>query len=428
MRGLLKLLLLCALVLGTAAASRAGDATRVGGYDFAYLLGGDAAARPVQVFDDGQHTFFQFRTDAPTPAIFATQAGVPHLVTPAQDGPYLRVPQLHGRWLLQVGRAQATAIHARGERADAPPILVRSTSAASQPQAGPELAATGRLLVALPALASPTSAREAALEHHSYAQPLRGDRVHWSGSTESVEHALLFARGTHPVTREAQQAIVRIVQRAGPGARYTVIGREDDSDKEGLERSRAEALRDTLRRAGVAAERIQLRSGPMKAAVRAGWWECTLLVEDSVSAAPPRAAAAAAAGSPPRTASTPSPEPPAGGFTLLPSDGTIAGAVRRWAHALGYHLVWDAPAPLDAPITGEALLPAPRLLPALELLLQGLQAQGYALEVTLHANRVIRFTGASAQPVPSAPTTRPPDAPRVPPSLLRAGAGAGATP
>lgn len=402
----------------TAATSAAGtDGARVGDYDFGYLLGGDAPARPVQVFDDGRDTFLQFRTGAAVPAIFALHAGAPQLLAPVADGAYLRVPQLHGRLLLQLGAAQATAIHARGERTDAPQLTLRGASGATQPFAGIAAMPTA-VQVSLPP-PTPSRKREVTEDSRSYATPLNGDRVQWMERREPVEHAIVFARASQALSREAQQALARIVQRAAPGARFVVIGRDDDSYRERLEQGRAEALRDALRRAGVVQERIELRTGAMRAGARAGTWESTVVVE---AAEPARAPTPATVHSQPQRAPVAASEQPVGGFTLAVADRTISGAVRRWAHALGYQLVWDAPEQLDAPITGEALLPGDSLSGALENLLRGLQEQGYRLEVTLHANRVIRVTPASAQPPSASPqrATEPTGDPSRP--LLRAGA------
>lgn len=409
--------LLLAWGLLAAGTSPAADAARVGDYDFGYVLGGDGPARPVQVFDDGQDTFLQFRSGAAVPAVFAVRAGVPQLLALLQDGPYLRVSQLHGRLLLQLGAAQATAIHARGQRPDAPPLTVRGASGTRQPFPGLPASLPTGLQAALPPPVS--TAREAAEDQRSYATPLAGERVQWRAWREPEEHAIAFARASQALSREAQQSVARIVRRAAPGVRFVVVGRDDDSHKERLEQARAEVLRDALRRAGVAPERIDLRTGPMRAGARAGTWESTVWVE---AAEPARAPAPAAAPLKPAPATAAVSETPAGGFTLGVADRTISGAVRRWAQALGYQLVWDAPEQLDAPITGEAMLPGDSLPAALETLLHGLQEQGYRLEVTLHANRVLRFTPAAAQPQPAARPPAPQPARDTSRPLLRAGA------
>ena len=415
------LLLAVSVFTAAAAATPAPNAARVGAYDFGYLLGGDAPARPVQVFDDGQDTFLQFRSGAAIPAIFAMRAGVPQLLSPLAYGPYLRVPQLHGRLLLQLGAAQATAIHARGERADAPPLSVRTASGIPQPFTSSSFPAAAPLHVALrPQATAPL--HEAVEDHRSYATPLEGDRVQWLDPRDPEEHAIAFARSSQTLSREARQSLWRIAQRAAPGARFVVIGRDDDSYKEHLEQARADALRDALRRAGVASERIELRTGPMQPGVRPGTWECTVLVEADEAAPAPAKPPAPMPPASARPATSAPLDIPAGGFTLSMADRTISGAVRRWAQALDYQLVWDAPEQLDAPITGEAMLPGDSLTAVLEHLLRGLQEQGYRLEVTLHANRVIRFTPAMAQPQPASrpPATAPARDTTRP--LLRAGA------
>lgn len=394
-----------------AAAAAAANSARVGAYDFGYLLGGDAPARPVQVFDDGRDTYLQFRSGAAIPAIFTLRAGVPQLLAPLPDGPYLRVPQLHGRLLLQLGAAQATAIHARGERPDAPPLTTRGASGVPQPYTGTLVPAATAMHVALRPQA-PATLHEAAEDLRSYATPLHGDDVRWMELRDPQEYAIAFARGSQVLTREAQQTVARIVQRAAPGARFIVIGRDDDSDREYLEQGRAEVLRAALHRAGVAPERIELRTGAMRPGARPGSWESTVLVEADEPATAPTRAPAPLPVSAPREATAAPWDPLAGGFTLGVADRTISGAVRRWALALGYQLVWDAPEQLDAPITGEAMLPGDTLPAVLERLLHGLQEQGYRLEVTLYINRVIRFTPAAAPAQPQPASQPPANAPR----------------
>jgi hypothetical protein len=274
--------------------------------------------------------------------------------------------------------------------------------------------------------------------------------VYWPERSEEVEHSIGFARGAYLLPRDAQRLIARIAGRAVPASKFTVIGRDDDSYKEGLERARAEAIRDALVKAGVERGRITLRTGVMQPGARGRLWESTLLVETPQQAPPLRWAAdvtggadssaatrpsvasniealvregvldraqaqallarsrQAASGSQSRAA--PASESPAGGFTLSRADRTVSGAVRRWARSLHYEVVWDAPAQLDAAITGEATLRAQNLTEAMDYLLRGLRDKGYALEVTIYANRVIRFTAGTGESPKAAPAL-PPNAP-----------------
>jgi outer membrane protein OmpA-like peptidoglycan-associated protein len=440
------------LVVGLCSAARSADSSGLGRYDFGYFMGGDQRARPVQVFDDGRNTYFQFRAGEAVPAIFAVRDGVPQLVVPAQEGPYVRVPQLHGRFLLQVGRAQANVIHGAGDRPDAPPVSAVARSGMTHPHsAAAPVPAGGRLVASLAPVAMSLD-HEPALDRNSYATPVKGDRVYWPERTEEVEHSIGFARAGYVLSREAQRAIAGIAQRSAPAARFTVIGRDDDSYKEGLEQARAEAMRDALVKAGIGSDRITLRTGVMKSGGKGKLWASTLVVETPEPAPQMRPAALAgaaagagslrpnpaaaaniealvrsgvldrvqaeallarsqAAASPARSAAAPAPEIPAGGFTLSTADKTVSGAVRRWAHSLNYELVWDAPAQLDAPIAGEATLRGQNISEAMDHLLRGLKDKGYALEVTIYANRVIRFTPSGSGTPPSATPAAPQNAP-----------------
>jgi hypothetical protein len=55
---------------------------------------------------------------------------------------------------------------------------------------------------------------------------------------------------------------------------------------------------------------------------------------------------------------------------------------------------------LDAPILGDAAIPASSIQEALERLLGGLKDKGYALDATVFSNRVIRLTATVAAPRP----------------------------
>lgn len=415
------------------------DSARVGAYDFSYLLSGDARAKPVQVFDDGRNTYFQFRAGEAVPAIFSARSGVTQLVVPTQEGPYVKVPEVHGRFVLQVGRAQANVIHGAGERADAPQISAMAPNGMSTPYVGEgSLPAGGRLVASLAPVAM-NLGNEQALDRNSYATPVKGDRVYWPERSEAVEHSFGFSRGGYVLSREARRALGSMAQRAAPSARFTVIGRDDDSYKEGLERARADALRDALTKAGIASERITVRTGVAQPSRKGKLWESTVVVE-SQSEAPRLQLATTDAGSSSRAsnpaiasniealvrsgvlnraqaaailtrhqatsqaAGTAAAEAPAGGvaqvpeggFTLTVADKTISGAVRRWAKALSYQVVWDASAQLDAPIAGDGRIEGQNISDAMDQLVRGLKEKGYVLEVTIYANRVIRFSTPTA--------------------------------
>jgi len=96
-----------ALASGVALAQRAGQATHGAAarsqYDFTYRVEGDRRVAPVQVFDDGQRTYMQFRVGQLPPAIFT---GAPHearLAAVAWQGGYAVVSGTARDFTLRIG-------------------------------------------------------------------------------------------------------------------------------------------------------------------------------------------------------------------------------------------------------------------------------------------------------------------------------------
>jgi hypothetical protein len=171
----------CLMVSGWAVA----QGHRVGAFDFGYASTGDARVLPVQVFDDGVHTFFQFRAGEAPPAIFAEADAQVRLLLPQPHGPFWRVEDRHGRFLLQAGRARAMVVHLGSDRPGAPAWMAQGHDGnpvaplPGDPPAGTSAAA--RLVGALPQAREPDDA----FERNSYAQPLRGDRAVWTAPVRS---------------------------------------------------------------------------------------------------------------------------------------------------------------------------------------------------------------------------------------------------
>lgn len=406
------------------------DSVRVGAYDFSYASTGDTRARPVQVFDDGRSTFFQFRAGDAVPAIFSHQGGTPQLLVPTQEGPYIRVAELHGRFVLQVGRAQANVVHAGGGRQDAPPLNVVTASGLANPYSGGPGADGSRLVASFAPIGLGTAIDDAA-NRNSYATPRKGDAVTWVDTEpKRSEFSVMFAKGSAALTPEGRKVIASVAKMDGPQSHVVVIGRDDESLKEGLDRLRADTLKAALVKAGVDPTRLTTRVGVAGTPIAARW-PSTLQVEterpapsrtldprlatiranlDALVKAgvlrPDQAQAIAvqhgAKATAPATATAA--EPVRAPFTLTASDKTLQNTLRRWAQQANFQLVWAAPAALDAPILGEASIPGATIQEALERLLVGLKEKGYALDATVFSNRVIRLT-------PAASVTRPgPDA------------------
>lgn len=420
---------------------------QVGAYDFTYMSSGSLRATPVQVFDDGRNTYFQFRAGEAIPAIFAQNNGVMKLLVPTHEGPYIKVPEVHGQFTLQLGRAQAMVVHGGGTRLDVPPIEQLAENGVATPYSGGPVRPGSRLVASLapsiPALV------DDAQDRNSYATPVRGDRVAWVAPEASVtEHTIWFPKGSHVLGPQGRKLLAAIATRVAPGDHLEVVGRDDETLKEGLDQARANSLRDALVKAGVSAEAITTRvavagkrdknlwesnvrvsaqakmrdarqpatqtramdanHANIQALVRSG-----VLTVEQGNAMLRRQATQAAIESRNVTTLTPPtvmhPAVPPGGFRMLATDKTVQGTVRRWAAAVGHTIVWEVPPELDAQVSGDAAIQATSIKEAIERLLSGLRQAGYALDATVYSNRVIRFTVAGvrqdAAPSTSSPAT-----------------------
>ena len=72
------------------------------------------------------------------------------------------------------------------------------------------------------------------------------------------------------------------------------------------------------------------------------------------------------------------------------ADRDIAVALRRWARASGYDIVWDVG--WVAPINGAMRVDAPTFLDAVRQVVAGLRAQGYPVQAQAFTDHVVRFT------------------------------------
>lgn len=432
---------LCALVLGVIPSAIGSASQRVGQYDFTYFTSGEQRATPVQVFDNGKSTYFQFRAGEAIPVIFDNKDGKVSLLVPYFEGPYIRVDETSGRFTLQLGRAQAQVVYGGAGREDTPSIeaVNRNGLRTAYTGGGYPASANVKLLAAL----SPTLTQSSndALEANSYATPAKGDRVTWKESeTEISDRQVYFAEGKTVLGLQAKKALSNMTSQVKDATTITIIGRDDSSEKEGLDQARANILRDALVKMGVSADRIKVKNGVMGTA-RNKLWPSDIHIERVVPTAIARPADAqseksayvqsnvenlvragvltreqgasilrkgtnvrpdvGAAVAVSVAASSPAPqlpvnlEVPSTGFDFKAVDKTIAGTIRRWASATNYQVVWDAAPSADAPVTGDAVIAAGSMKEALDKVVTALQRKGYDIQATVYSNRVVRFTGGA---------------------------------
>lgn len=404
------------LAILAAGAAWAAEGARLGRFDFGYLASGDSQIRPVQVFDDGHDTFLQFRPGATVPAIFGNSADGPQLLTPQQQGPYLKLPELHPRLLLQLGRAQALVLHGSDPLAEA--ALQQRADAGASARGRETVDRQGSAALALlPALAMTpgTALVDDDQQRNSYATPRRGDAVRWPqpGSEEHEEHEerdVWFLRSTATLSARGRQALAAAARGLPGGARLVLIGRDDDSDQPGLDQRRAAAMRQVLAKAGVPPPRMDIQVGP-PAAHKDQEWASSLLTElpsalrpnpepglraslqalvragalrlddaEALARSQWQAPVGVVAADRPAAAAISS-------WDMRQSDGSVEKMLRRWAVAAGWTLVWDqAPA---IPVSGDLRLPPSGFLVAADQVLRRAQELGYRIRATAYSNQTL---------------------------------------
>lgn len=85
------------------------QAAAPGLYDFAYRVSGDRRVAPVQVFDDGQSTFVQFKAGQTVPAIFRVGEGGEQLAPSTVRGGYVVLAGTANEWVMRIGSVVSAA-------------------------------------------------------------------------------------------------------------------------------------------------------------------------------------------------------------------------------------------------------------------------------------------------------------------------------
>jgi len=95
-------------------------------YDFNYQFKGQASTNPIQVFDDGKNTFFQFPMDRNTPAIFVESVcGTKVLLNPIKNGNFHVVQNRFAKFILQMANKTSLVEYVGGNT----PTFVASNDA-----------------------------------------------------------------------------------------------------------------------------------------------------------------------------------------------------------------------------------------------------------------------------------------------------------
>jgi outer membrane protein OmpA-like peptidoglycan-associated protein len=367
----------------------------LGRFSFDYAILGDVRAKPVQVFDDGARTYLQFRQGEAVPALLSANGD--RLFMPALEGPYVVITGTPRDLVAQMGLARSRITH----------VSVMSNAAQNSPDGHATVPPVTGVLVAgnAPVALPPTAAGVAASTQipnswtdNSYAAPRRGDKIEWAAGASSTQKTELiyFLRGMGKLTKEASVSLDQLARQLGNAAQVIVIGRDEESYKEGLGQSRARAIVDALVHAGVPRDVIVIKpAGPFAAEIRRGrelvvpsevrWSEKVLLQAERPAPAPPAPSPAAAPVALGAGAGLPRI------FAMRKSDENIQKMLDRWATESNWRLVWKGGP--NVPIVGDALVDRPDFLQAADLVVQHAKAAGYRIKATAYSNQVLQIVG-----------------------------------
>ncbi len=273
----LKPILLSAGIAIAAAASHAAD-SGLNGYDFSYSIAGDSKVTPIQVFDDGAQTYFQFKTTDNMPAIFLVDKGRQGLVQAVSRSPYVVVSGLGRRFALRSGAAVASVDYvgakrnnaalptarAAAEAAPAAPIveLVPRAQTASQSDADVD-----RLLASIRTALRPSAGtlpldpalRTARISTAEY-EAVRSDAATVSPGNRIIgRRDVPFYRGHSKLGRLGSNAMDRMLEEARNAERVIVTGRPDANQVSDIAAARGNAIRAYLVSQGVSAGKIEIR-------------------------------------------------------------------------------------------------------------------------------------------------------------------------
>ncbi len=392
------------------------------GYDFSYAIAGDSRVTPIQVFDDGAQTFFQFKAAENAPAIFLFNKGRQELAQVAARSPYFVVSGLGQRFSLRSGTAIASVDYVGGRRNE--PVLPTARGAADTPAPRVAPAPAGdaeRQLAMVQSIVAQLGARRSE------------DRVVQTAEAKETI-TVPFHRGKTALGPRGNRTMAKIAQSAGSAEVVMITGRGDPNNLD-LGTDRAMTLRSFLTGRGVPVQKIRLAEGQ---AARASGSKDVYLSEVSLVARPARdpggetegkrvslaptsqsllpanllplasatiallnegtisrEAAAEILGRTLRSQGEPKPTHAVASkpvWEISPSDGTLRNAFARWAGAAGWQLSWDAP--VDYPIDVRASFQG-SFDEAVGSVATALENADVPLQVTFYrANKVLRVLAA----------------------------------
>jgi hypothetical protein len=264
------------------------SASQLGGYEFSYTVSGSQRLRPVQVFDNGDKTYFQFRPGEPVPAIFSQSAvgAEPSMLLPEMEGPYVVVSAIAKSFILKIGYSESSVTYdgaSRGPGFQARPMATQNafgsmpTTGGAQQQYMHQVERVRAVAAAVSTVKpltfiDPTQPR-IAVDLNSYATPVRGDVAQFqpNGVSPVVDAGfsalqadasvdIPFVVGVSNPGPQATRLIKSIATKYKSGYRIEVVGRFDRTYLLDLASKRSTSIVDSLKRYGVDQSSISFKT------------------------------------------------------------------------------------------------------------------------------------------------------------------------
>lgn len=211
----------------------------------------------IQVFDDGASTYFHFQATK-IPAIFAETPNGYTFYEGEKSGPYIKLPVIANSFVLKLPGAELKVDYSGGKREFKSENVSGSLSV--------ERERFSHLVV--PGTASGNAQAAASGRHstYSYSDQIKGDTVYWTSiPAPTAVTEVLFVHGSSAVPNTGRNQLRNIAKGLSSSDinAIEVVGYNDSSDAQSLGQRRAEAAANVLVLAGVDRSKIKTRVHPL---------------------------------------------------------------------------------------------------------------------------------------------------------------------
>lgn len=399
--------------------SAPGPVTAMDRFSFDYAVKGDSRAKPLQVFDDGQRTYLQYRASDDIPAFISTRTA--QLLIPRQEGPYTVINGTPRDFVAQLGASSARITHSSA-LSTAPQYQQRGMPPGSAPVEKVTLAS-------LSPTAGSTSFAQTYVKpnewtDNTYAQPARGDKVTWASAETEHSRSVLFERGSAKLDKEAEKRLKQIASTLTASQRIVISAADDThpSDVGGTERARV--VRNALVAAGATPSAISVKVGflfddqlqntgkKLLNPTTITWSESTptriqtppaaarvhqaapdLSIVEALRAgriSPSEALQQLKGVTVPVTAPT---LPTVTAWAVRKADQNIENMLGRWAKDAGWKVIWKGAPTVEITADAERPLSHPDFLQAADYVVTQAKSVGYHIKATAYSNQVLVITG-----------------------------------